>query len=117
MPTFRSTITAHIDATRKPPELPEVIHQVSIDTVNNAVELAQLIVNRLRVITDDGGMLANLNPFYQNTKDRAKRVWVPMHMLTYFESDINPMTGPMPSPDPNNPGQYVDGEGKKSWPM
>ena len=114
MPTFHVVITGHIDATRKPPALPEAIHQVFVDDVEEPNELAQRIMERLKAITENGGMIARLKPFEGMERHKQdKRVWVPMHMLTYFETEVKSTTGEMPQPDPEHEGEFVDKSGNR----
>jgi hypothetical protein len=113
MPTFHSTITGHLDLTRKPLLLPAAIHQVFVDDVDQPAELAQRIMERLKAITDNGGMIARLEPNHETVGKQTKRVWVPMHMLTYFESEVKATTQEMPQPDPEHEGEFVDKSGNK----
>jgi hypothetical protein len=113
MPTFYSTITGHLDLMRKPPVLPAAINQVFVDDVDSPAELAQRIMERLKAITDNGGMIARLEPNHETVGKQTKRVWVPMHMLTYFESEVKATTQEMPQPDPEHEGEFVDKSGNK----
>ena len=113
MPTFFTTITGHLDLTRKPALLPDAIHQVFVDDVEAPLELAERIMQRLKAITETGGMIAKLEPFHEGQGKAAKRVWVPMHMLTYFESSIKATTQEMPQPDPEHDGEFVDKGGNR----
>jgi len=113
MPTFHTTITGHVDLTRKPSILPEAIHQVFVDDVDEPAQLAERIMVRLKAITEGGGMIARLEPNHETQGKITKRVWVPMHMLTYFESEIKAMAQEMPQPDPDHYGEFVDKSGNK----
>src|ERR1700676_2105084 len=113
MPTFHSTITGHLDLTRKPVLLPNAIHQVFVDDVETPAELAERIMQRLKAITENGGMIARLEPNHETQGKQSKRVWVPMHMLTYFESDVKATTAEMPQPDPEHEGDFVDKSGNR----
>lgn len=114
MPTFHVIITGHVDATRKPVLLPEAMHQVFVDDVETPMELALRVQARLGEIAKNGGMIARLKPFEGMEEHKYdKRVWVPMHMITYFETEIKPVNGEMPQPDPDTPGEFIDKEGNR----
>ena len=99
--------------TRKPVVLPNKIQQVFVDDVDEPSELARRIMERLTAITQTGGMIARLEPNHETQGKITKRVWVPMHMLTYFESEIKATTSEMPQPDPEHVGEFVDKSGNK----
>jgi len=114
MPTFHVVVTGHVDLTRRHTELPEKIHQVWVDDVDSPIILAQRVADRLKEIVDSGGMVARLNPFEgMEPHKHDKRVWVPLHMLTYIDTEIRRTTQEMPQPDPEHEGEFVDKQGNR----
>jgi len=108
MPVFRTTIRGHLDLTRKLPELPDIIEQVSVDECDSPEELTQRIVARLRKIVDDRGMGARMKKEF----GPDLKIFVFEHMIVYVDVDINGTTYDMPLEDPDNIGQWIDRSGK-----
>lgn len=111
MQAYYSVLIGHVDAHKRPAEIPAIIRQEFVDEVNNPFELMQIVAARLKQIVDNGGMVTiPLTLEGQKPPNRTKRVWVPMHMFTHFESDVRVVSGIIKQLED---GSFTDEQGKK----
>lgn len=84
-----------------------MIEQKWLFNTDNFAFVAQEMLKNLKEVQANGGMVVEL------PNSNGKKVWVPIQMITYIETDLVRSTAPMPVEDPENPGHFLDGEGNK----
>jgi len=98
MPDYIVTFTAYIDENKRPENFPKVIKDVLAVSFDTGLQLVDFVNKRNEMYNRNQGMGVNLDP--GSLEDLSiidtKRVWVPMHMITYLTAAIKPVTGEMP---------------------
>lgn len=97
MASYTAKFIAFICERTRPENFPKQVFSVGTYRADNNMQLAELINNEMAIIIQNQGMMISTEPEQvvdlNNVLTNLKtRIFVPMHMIAYIRTDLQPMT-------------------------
>jgi hypothetical protein len=92
---FLITFTGHIDERKRPENFPHKIYDLLLIAADNKDGVVKAINDYSKNYIRNGGMSVRIDPYAQEDPSvlDTDRMFVPLHMLTYFTADVKQISG------------------------